>query len=788
MADVTFTGSFSVTLFNAHADEEVPDTDDEVVDGVAQLQGAQAGAAGAAVSSNESSNALDVTISGASVTGTGGDLVPPIEFPLPHNIIGGVMSGASNRLFDTDSQTYTLGRVMHWCMPQLKNMVLASTRPDQIQDYIDLKADNPFFSAGFHFSPFLTTRGFREVTKEWRRYLYDYLQTQHRQQVLVHYNANNWASELNSCETPSSGFAQTLVAINPNHTPIGDSAEDLDSGLREWMSDSWTDFICGTTLSTLPITAGDVSDFMYICTDNTAITKLGSNDSVHPTHDNSAATGTVSHVTYRTEDEKTTHAKTVRLSSTLPSAITSLDEPAIMFFPASGSTKFIAYRIESVSGTTVTLKNLPKLASDTQTAIPAVGWRYAINDNTKSMWKREADWDKDGNAEGTHDGAAIWNPKMIAVHDLVNTKVKAATGHDTMRGWNGIGAGFGAKEGAGWRTPHDQSESQDVGLMENASSAHWHWKIDSSSQNYEIYRTAANHYDPKTHQKALHFAATYIRSPSNFAKPHARGAFVEFMVWGEGETNKTWEVEKKNAIDAHAARYHLACIIPVQNVNFSIQVKDSLTTLYTLTEQFLDLETGGVEPQDFGTYSEGKGETSSTERLQHDFTFRTPDAGLRIYMYRCGNFLVCVNMCDMPSEYRSSRYYRPPSHSSPLAARPDHDQIKPADWAALETKGILASDEYLRKIDATTYVNDLATAYLQSQAPTIWGPDNPKGSFSYGPKQATPFDDIATPLSELDLIMHDDDWNDGSDVSRDEILNLPPYTAYFLEIYKLTDE
>ena len=100
----------------------------------------------------------------------------------------------------------------------------------------------------------------------------------------------------------------------------------------------------------------------------------------------------------------------------------------------------------------------------------------------------------------------------------------------------------------------------------------------------------------------------------------------------------------------------------------------------------------------------------------------------------------------------------------------------------------MASDEYLRKIDATTYVNDLATAYLQSQAPTIWGPDNPKGSFSYGPKQATPFDDIATPLSELDLIMHDDDWNDGSDVSRDEILNLPPYTAYFLEIYKLTDE
>ena len=781
----TFTGSFSVTIFNAHSDEEVPDTGTGVADGTAQLYGAEAGAAGSAVSSNEISNALDITISGASVTGTGGDLVPPTEFPLPHNIIGGVMSGASNRLFDTDSQTYTLGRVIHWCMPQLRNMVTTAQRPDQIQAWIDLKADNPFFSAGFHFSPFLTTRGFREVTKEWRRYLYDYLQTQHRQQVLVHYNANNWASELNSCETPDSGFAQTLVAINPNHTPIGDSAEDLDSGLRKWMSDSWTDFICGTTLSTLPITAGDISDFMYICTDNTSITKLGHNDSVHPTHEHAAATGTVSHVTYR--DDKPTHAKTVRLSSTLPSAITSLDEPSIMFFPASGSTKFIAYKIESVSGTTVTLKNFVKLASDTQTAIPAVGWRYAINDNTKSMWKREADWDKDGNAEGTHDGAAIWNPKMIAVHDLVNTKVLAATGHETMRGWNGIGASFGPKRKNGWRVPHDQSASQDVSLMENASSACWDWKIGSSTQKYEI-----ENYLPQQHQEALHWAGTFIRNPSNFAKQHARGAFVEFMIWGGGETNKTWEVEKKNAIDAHAARYHLACIIPVQNANFSIQVKDDLTTLYTLTEQFLDLETGGVEPEDFGTYREGKGETSDTERLKHDWTWRTPDAGERIYIYRCGNFLVCVNMADKPragsravrSDMSYPEEYSPPAHSNPYPVRNDHDQIKKADWDALEDRGILNSTERLKKIDPTTYVNHRATAFLQSQAPTIWGPDNPKGSFSYGPRQATPFDDIATPLSELDLVMHDDDWNDGSEVSRTETLELPVWTAYFLQIYE----
>ena len=55
----TFTGSFSVTIFNAHADEEVPDTGTGVADGTAQLYGAEAGAAGSAVSSNEVSNALD---------------------------------------------------------------------------------------------------------------------------------------------------------------------------------------------------------------------------------------------------------------------------------------------------------------------------------------------------------------------------------------------------------------------------------------------------------------------------------------------------------------------------------------------------------------------------------------------------------------------------------------------------------------------------------------------------------------------------------------------------------
>ena len=781
----TFTGSFSVTIFNAHSDEEVPDTGTGVADGTAQLYGAEAGAAGSAVSSNESSNALDITISGASVTGTGGDLVPPTEFPLPHNIIGGVLSGASNRLFDMEdgvavSQMYTMGRVMHWCMPQTRNMVASATRADQVQEWKDLRADNPLVSAGFHFSPFLTTRGYREKTSDFRRYLYDYLQTQSREQVLAHIDSDNWKTELNNCETPSSGFAQTLVAINPNHTGSN------DSGLREWLSDAWTDFICGTTLSTLPITAGDVSDFLYCCTDNTAINKLGPNDDMEETWQ----TGTVSSVpsTGYVSDTSSTHVKTLVLSKTPP---TGSENAAILFFPAyveidsDTHKKFIAYRIDSFSGSTVTLKNLPNKATDTQTAVPAPGWRYAINNPDETT--RNVDWDIDGNTETNFEGAADWNPKMIAVHDLVNTKVLAATGHESMRGWNGIGGGFTGKNN-GWRVPHDQSESQDIAIMENASSAHWKWKVDSSTQNYKIFSSAASRYDPKDHQKALHFAATYIRSPSNFAKQHARGAFVEFMVWGEGETNKTWEVAQKNAIDAHAARYHLACTIPVQNVNFSIQIPSpGLQTIYAITEQFLDLETGGVEPEDFGTYSEGKGETSSTERLHHDFTFRTPDAGLRIYMYRCGNFLVCVNMCDMPSEYRSSKYYRPPSHSAPLASRPNHDQIKPADWAALETKGILASDEYLRKIDATTYVNNLATAYLQSQAPTIWGPDNPKGSFSYGPKQATPFDDIATPLSELDLVMHDDDWNDGSDVSRDEILDLPPYTAYFLEIYKLDE-
>ena len=785
----TFTGSFSVTIFNAHADEEVPDTGTGVADGTAQLYGAEAGAAGSAVSSNEVSNALDIAISGASVTGTGGDLVPPTEFPLPHNIIGGVLSGASNRLFDMEdgvavSQMYTMGRVMHWCMPQTRNMVASATRADQVQEWKDLRADNPLVSAGFHFSPFLTTRGYREKTSDFRRYLYDYLQTQSREQVLAHIDSGNWKTELNNCETPASGFAQTLVAINPNHTG------DPDSGLREWMSDAWTDFVCGTTLSTLPITAGDVSDFLYCCTDNTAINKLGPNDDMEETWQ----TGTVSSISSYRSGTSNTHVKTLVLSKTPP---TGSENAAILFFPAYVESdsdthkKFIAYRIDSFSGSTVTLRNLPKKATDTQTAVPASGWRYAINNPDETT--RNVDWDIDGNTETNFEGAADWNPKLIAVHDLVNSKVLAATGHESMRGWNGIGGGFTGKKN-GWRVPHDQSESQDIAIMENASSAHWKWKTDSSTQKYQI-----KQYIPKEHQEALHWAGTFIRNPSNFAKQHARGAFVEFMVWGDGETNHTWEVAQKNAIDAHAARYHLACSIPVQNVNFSIQIPTSITelqTIYAITEQFLDLETGGVEPEDFGTYREGKGETSDTERLKHDWTWRTPDAGERIYIYRCGDFLVCVNMADKPrsggravrSDMSYPEEYSPPAHSSPYPVRNNHDQIKKADWDALEDRGILNSTEKLKKIDATTYVNDRATAFLQSQAPTIWGPDNPKGSFSYGPKQATPFDNIATPLSELDLVIHDDDWNDGSEVSRTETLELPVWTAYFLQIYEPASE
>ena len=766
----TFTGSFSVTIFNAHSDEE------GVVDCVAQLQGSEAGAAAAAVSGSEVSNPVDVALSGASASGTAGDLVPPTEFPLPHNVFGGHLQAASNRFFDTSSQSYMMARVMHWCFAQHRSMLTGRT--EQVEKWKNLRLDNPLFSGAFHFNPFLTTRAYREKTDEFRKYLYDFLQTQHRQQALAHYNADNWETELNSAKTPATGFAQTQVAMNPNHSG------DNDSGMREWMSDAWTDFICGTTLSTLPITAGDVSDFMYIGTDNTSISKLGPSDGLQKTDQ----TGTVSSIlTYRgntggsasTTDSDNTHIKTLVLSQTPPSGS---EEAPIFFFPASGSTKFIAYRIESFSGSTVTLKNLSNKATNNQTAVPASGWRYAINDPDDDK-NRTADWDKDGDAEGSHEGAAIWNPKMLAIHDLMNTKVLAATGHETMNIWNGIGQGFTAKEN-GWRVPHDQSESQDTSLFENATRK-FGWKVDNDDHSYRI-----NEYDPKTHQKGLHYAATYIRDPSNFAKQHARGAFVAFIIWGNGEENRTWTIPDRNVIDAHAARYHLACTIPVQNTNFCIQnVTDSdkhrgLITIFAITEQFLDLETGGVEPEDFGTYREGSGETSDTERLYHDWEWRTEDAGERIFIYRCGNFLVCVNMADIPSEYRSRRYYAPPGHSSPFAVRNNKDQIKPDDWDALYTKGTLNAGEKLRKIDATTYVNQRATDFLQSQAPAIWGVDNPNGSFSYGPKQATPFDDTAdVALSDNTLFMHDDDWNDGSNVPTDETLDLPVWTAYFLEIY-----
>ena len=778
----TFTGSFSVTIFNAHSDEEVPDTGTGVADGVAQLYGAEAGAAAAAVSGSEVSNPAEVDLSGASASGAAGDLVPPTEFPLPHNVFGGHLQAASNRFFDTSSQSYMMARVMHWCFAQHKSMLTGRT--EQVEKWKNLRLDNPLFSGAFHFNPFLTTRAYREKTDEFRRYLYDFLQTQHRQQALAHYNADNWETELNSAKTPATGYAQTQVAMNPNHSG------DNDSGMREWMSDAWTDFICGTTLSTLPITAGDVSDFMYIGTDNTSISKLGPSDGLQKTDQ----TGTVSSISSYRSGTGDTHVKTLVLSQTPPSGS---EEAPILFFPASGSTKFIAYRIESFSGSTVTLKNLSNKATNNQTAVPASGWRYAINDPDAGVDddfdRRAADWDKDGDAEGSHEGAAIWNPKMLAIHDLMNTKVLAATGHETMNIWNGIGQGFTAKEN-GWRVPHDQTASQDTALFENATRK-LGWEVDYDDHTYRI-----NNYDPETHQKGLHYAATYIRDPSNFAKQHARGAFVSFIIWGEGETNHTWALPEKNVIDAHAARYHLACTIPVQNTNFCIQnvtqgestSSGGLITVFAITEQFLDLETGGVEPEDFGTYREGSGETSDTERLYHDWAWRTVDAGERIFIYRCGNFLVCVNMADKPQRGGSGRSkvaypyeYRPPGHISPYEPRDEgQDVITPDDWDALYTKGTLNAGEKLRKIDATTYVNQRATDFLQSQAPAIWGVDNPKGSFSYGPKQATPFDDTAdVALSDNKLFMHDDDWNDGSNVPTDETLELPVWTAYFLEIY-----
>ncbi|QDP53215.1 MAG: hypothetical protein GOVbin7744_18 [Prokaryotic dsDNA virus sp.] len=747
----------SITIFNVDGAEPGGS------DSFSVLTGAGASALAGTVSAAQSSNPVEATITGGSSSATAGSVIGGAisEYPIS-NRHGGVVSGLIRRLWQLDptkekkavfneqgyNPLYLWARVTNHVVGQAMGMFTQGQRPDQIEKWNELYADNPLLSVSLHMHPFLNgNRAYRTKRDKWDMYLYDYLQTQPREDVLAQKDATN-ADELNAVTTPVSGWAQTQLTINPT-----------DTTLQDWWADSYCDLITGSNESTLPNVGGDASHYMSVFNDSTSIGENTPNKLVYHALQN----GTVASVT--AHPSLPTHIKTVTLDAAPDGNV---EDHPIWFF--TGDNVWVVYRIQYSSGKVMTLRNLPRQANDTQTAVPAAGWKYCIND--LNITSNSLDWGKNGTPLARTAGAATWFPGMKAVWDKLDVLVEehSAGEHKTARGWNGISRSFTLKERTGFKVPHDMQQELDIGLDENASGTDAGFKRDTG----DTHQYSIKNYDANKHMRSLYFAQTFIRNETVFTRRHGYGAFWEFIVYPLGEAG----YDTLGTEDSHAMRYMLAAMLLVDKVNFSANVKSGYTTPYMIGENFIDLDrsaTGYITPgSELGTYAQDSGELGDDDLPLHGFTFRAKDAGEKIFIYRVKDWIVALNMCDTPDGYGD--WYRSPGGSNPFPVRPE-DQITPADWAAVN---LLQSGERLRRFDERDYINYTATSFLRAQAPTVW-----TDSYHYGPLQETPFDTTCGyTLENAGFCGHDTDWNNGEEIDvTSDTIHLPPYTALFMEVF-----
>jgi hypothetical protein len=676
------------------------------------------------------------------------------QYPQLMNNWGGDVITSIGRFWDTSSEMYLFARTVNSPTVQINNLTMQSNRNSRGQEWLDLAADNPLFFGLFHFKPTLGSAAYERKDFIFESLQYKYLNTNHRQDVLGHRDAGDWATVLEGIKTSTSGFAQSQVVVNIT-----------DLGYRIWLANAYTDFLVGSDVASspdFPATGFDMSEFGGIFNDRTTFQEMASSAKLERSQRN----GTI--VSVDSTRAGTNHLKSVTLSGgTLAASV--IDED-IFFFPPSGTTGFIGYSIQSIASDQATLKNLESTAALSQDTVPGAGWRYSIADS--SQQQNAIDWDKDGTAESQVAGADIWIPDLADLFDRVNTQVTAQTGHGAGRGWNGINKSYTHKEAVGFTTPHPMTGLQDYPTAEGYS-GHWRWDADFPTHKYEV-----QGYTAVKHLRALSFASTFVDStPNTFMSDKPRGAYIEMEVWGSSShyTNGT-------SLDAHLMRYHLAALLSVPNLRFAAQAKVSQAGVpWAIPECFLDIDTNYSAPALLGTYNEDDGGTPGPDGPLHEYIEGTAEAGTKIRIYRIGDVMVILNM-DKPGDYGAE--YIPPGHASAYTPRAVQDEIAPADWDALVTAGVLTASERLRRFDFSTYVNSRVTSWLRAKAPTVWGSSAPGGPYSYGPEQTTPFDgDAFNTLATAGWKVDDTGVNSGATYDMEVTQQQAPLTALFLEIY-----
>jgi len=672
--------------------------------------------------------------------------------PNYQNGFEGNMASSVSRLFDPTDPRYIWGGIATGGECQLLKLTSQANRDERAPEWLAFHERNPMFLVKFHGTPYIGCPAYAQKSNIYDTYEYLWLNQNPRQQAIVHFNPNNWQTRLEGNATPSSGFSVAEVPPNISYEPY-----------KAYIAAMATDLLTGSSVATnpdIPATGYDISAFCTMFHDRTTFQEFAANSKLQRSQQDGNLVSVDSVVG--------TQVRQVTIDSTPGSGVEGED---ILFFPSSGTTGFVGYSItnyvDNGSTSTLTLGSLPGTADGvTQPSVPTSSWRYTICDSNNTT--NRGAWDVTGGDTDQLTSALFWVPHWLDYWDTINANVLQLTGHQTGRGWNGVVTSWNTKENAGYAAPHPMYQAADYCTMESAAESMWKFETNTTAEGHGY---TVDRYDPETMMRAHGFGATFWNpNPNTFMQNWHIGTTAECLPWGNGDYSDV------NALDATYMRFHWAVTKFVTGIAWAAQSGSGSTgDPYAIEECFLDLDTNYVEPPPIGTYLENDLSLPvGNFGPRHSWTWGTPDAGERIFIRRVGDFIIAANMADIPAGYGDS--YNPSHLPGGFTPRTNDDQILPADFAALITKGYLASNETLTHIDPSTYVNDRVTTWMRTNAPSVWT------GFSYGPQQPHPNDNANYTVANVPLIARDPTMNDGSLVNPAVAYDLGPAEAVVWQV------
>jgi len=237
--------TFDVEIFNVQSTGS---------DTQAQLAGASSPAVTSAVSANQPSNPVDVSVTGAGATASAGVLLSGSRFIMSRNTFGGMPTSAISRLHTETDSMFLWARCAHFIGFQPQFMWVPSERAGWVTDWQSINNTNPLALCAVHQAPLHNTPGFRTKARDKFHAITNFAQSASasidRKDVALSLSATNELLHTNSQASTTNIMKQAGWHVNINNAAV-----------QDYMAKILVDGIAGTDLTGLGFGGGDVSDF-----------------------------------------------------------------------------------------------------------------------------------------------------------------------------------------------------------------------------------------------------------------------------------------------------------------------------------------------------------------------------------------------------------------------------------------------------------------------------------------------------------------------------------------------